>query len=184
LWSRGVLPIPATGALLRLASGERWRYGLVLANPVALAQALAGAGGAPVWERTPTREALYANARLAIRRSRLDQPWVKFGLLPVALALPAFRLHQHIAYGGGLGEYYTFGLKAYLTTFSLWWAAWAISVVLCAAALRAAIEAGTLLTVLVSPEKAVNTRRWLERLGLAGLYLGLPAWLLMKALGA
>lgn len=177
------LPIPACGASLRLASGERWRFGLVLTNPGALAQALASAGGAPVWERAPTREALYANARLAIRRCRLDQPWVKFGLLPVLLALPAFRLHQHIAYGGGLGEYYTFGLKAYLTTFSLWWAAWAIGVVLCAAAIRAAIEAGTLLSVFVSPEKTVNTRRWLERMGLAGLYLGLPTWLLMKALG-
>jgi apolipoprotein N-acyltransferase len=178
------LPIPAPGVLLRLASGERWRYGLALANPTALAQALAAAGGAPAWERAPTFEAMYANARLAIRRSRLDHPLVKFILLPIALALPAFRLHQHIAYGGGLGEYYTFGLKAYLTTFSLWWATWAISVVLCAAALRAAIELGTLLTVLVRPEQAVNTRRWLERLGLVALYLGLPAWLLVNALGS
>ena len=65
---------------------------------------------------------------------------------------------------------------------ALWWAAWAIGVVLCAAALRAAIEAGTLAAVLVRPGQALAVRRWLERLGLAALYLGLPAWLLLRVL--
>ena len=53
------------------------------------------------------------------------------------LALPAFRLHQHIAYGSTFGEYFhTFGLKAYLTTLLLWWATWAIGVATSAALLR------------------------------------------------
>ena len=34
-------------------------------------------------------------------------------LLLLLLALPAFHLHQNIAYGGGFGELYTFGAKAY-----------------------------------------------------------------------
>ena len=118
-----------------------------------------------------------------MQRTRLDHPFSKFVLLPVALALPAFRLHQHIAYGGSFGEYYSFGLKAYLTTFSIWWAAWAIGVVLTAAALRAVVEAGTLMAVLLRPETAINVRRWLERLALATLYLGLPTWLLLRAFG-
>ena len=54
--------------------------------------------------------------------------------------------------------------------------------VLCAAALRAAIEAGTLVVVLLRPGQAIDARRWLERLGLAALYLGLPAWLLLRML--
>ena len=54
---------------------------------------------------------------------------------------------------------------------------------LCAAALRAAIEAGTVAGVLLSPARAGRARRQLERLGLAGLYLGLPAWLLARLLG-
>lgn len=178
------VPVPGPGASLRLVSGERWRYGLALANPTTLARALALTGGAPTQESTPSRETTYAKARLAIRRGRLDHPFVKFVLFPIALALPAFRLHQHIAYGSSFGEYYTFGLKAYLTAFSLWWAAWAIGVVLSAAALRAAIEAGTMLAVLLRPGQAINIRRWLERLGLAALYLGLPTWLLLRALGA
>jgi apolipoprotein N-acyltransferase len=176
------VPIPGPGASLRLVSGERWRYGLALANPTALARALISAG-APTQERTPSRGTTYAKARLAIRRGRIDQPFAKFFLFPIALALPAFRLHQHIAYGSGFGEYYTFGLMAYLTSFALWWAAWAIGVVLIAAALRAAIEAGTLLAVLLRPGQAIDIRRWLERLGLAALYLGLPAWLLLHVFG-
>jgi apolipoprotein N-acyltransferase len=174
------VPAPGPGASLRLACGERWRYGLAHADPMALARALAAAGGAPVQESTASRAMTYAHARLAIRRGRLDHPLAKFGMFPLALAIPAFRLHQHIAYGSGFGEYYTFGLTAYLTAFALWWAAWAIGVLLCAAVLRAAIEAGTLVAVLLRPGQAVGARRWLERLGLAALYLGLPAWLLLR----
>jgi len=93
----------------------------------------------------------------------------------------AFRLHQHIAYGNTFGEYYSFGLTAYLTTFAVWWAAWAIGVVLCAAALRAVIEGGTLMAVMLRPAQAFEARRWLEWTG-AALYFGLPVWLAMQVL--
>ena len=174
------VPVPTPGASLRLASGERWRYGLAHADPAGLARALAAAGAGLAPARAPARAAIYAQDRLSIRRGRLDHPLAKFVLFPLALAIPAFRLHQHIAYGSTFGEYHTFGLTAYLTTFALWWAAWAIGVVLCAAVLRAAIEAGTLATVLVRPGQALAVRRWLEGVGRAALYLGLPAWLLVR----
>lgn len=177
------LPIPGSGVSLRRASGERWPYGLAIANPIPLARALAAAGGPPVQLPAPSRKTAYARARAAMRHSRLDTPLAKFVALPLLLAIPAFRLHQHIAYGSGLGEYYTFGLKAYLTTFALWWAAWAIGVVLSAAALRAAIEAGTLLTAALRPGQTADVRHWLERFSLVALYIGLPAWLLVRALG-
>jgi apolipoprotein N-acyltransferase len=174
------LPIPGSGATLRLTSGERWRYGLAHADPGALAQALAAAGGPPVVEPIRSRATAYAQARQATPRGRLDRLPAKFVLFPLLLALPAFRLHQHIAYGGTFGEYQSFGLTAYLSTFALWWAAWVIGVVLCAAALRAAIEAGTLMAVLLRPAQATAARGWLERAGLALFYLGLPAWLLLR----
>lgn len=174
------IPIPGPGASLRLASGERWHYGVAFADPFALALALRAAGGAALREVPPSRATLYARARLAIRRGRLGRPLAKFVLLPLALAIPAFRLHQHIAFGSALGEYYTFGLMAYLKGLALWWAAWAIGVVLCAAVLRATIEAGTMAGVLLHPSASIEVRRWLERLGLAVLYLGLPAWLLLR----
>ncbi len=178
------LPVPAAGLALRLASGQRWRYGLALANPLAFAAALAGAGGPQGFEQPGATMGVYARARLALRRRKLDRPLVKFGLLPLALAIPAFHLHQHIAYGSAFGEYYTFGLKAYLLAFGLWWAAWSIGVVLSAALLRAAIEAGTLLAALLHPGRTIDIRRWLERAGRAALYLGLPGWLLANLVGA
>jgi apolipoprotein N-acyltransferase len=174
------LPIPGTGASLRLTSGERWRYRFVHADPAGLARALRAAGGAPAQESAPSRATMYAQARVAPRRRRLDHPLAKFALYPLVLAVPAFRLHQHIAFGSTFGEYYTFGLSAYLTSFALWWAAWAIGVVLWAATLRAAIEAGTLLVVLVRPARTADARNRLERLALAAFYLGLPAWLLLR----
>lgn len=169
------LPIPGAGASLRLVSGERWRYDLAHADPAGLAAALTVA--IPASPATT-----YAQARRATPRGRLHEPLFKFVLFPLVLAIPAFRLHQHIAYGGAFGEYQTFGLTAYLTSFALWWAAWAIGVVLCAAALRAAIEAGTLLTLLLRPGQAIGARRWFEGLGLAVLYLGLPALLAVRML--
>ncbi|WP_254504553.1 apolipoprotein N-acyltransferase [Duganella vulcania] len=172
------LPVPGAGVALRLASGQRWRYGLALANPLAFAAALSVAGVPRSVERTGAVMGVYARARLALRRRKLDLPLAKFVLLPLALAIPAFHLHQHIAYGSAFGEYYTFGLKAYLVAFALWWAAWSIGVVLSAALLRAAIEAGTLMAALLRPGRAVEVRGWLERAGRLALYLGLPGWLL------
>jgi apolipoprotein N-acyltransferase len=177
------LPVPGPGLSLRLASGERWRYGLALSRPDAFARLLAPAGVTRARGAPASAARRYGQAAQALRRNRLDAPWIKFGLLPLLLALPAFRLHQHIAYGGTFGEYLTFGLKAYLTTFGLWWAAWIIGVVLCAAALRAAIEAGTLAGVLLAPARALDARRVLERISLAALYLGLPIWLVVRISG-
>ena len=179
-WS---LPVPGPGAALRLRTGERWRPGLALAHPEGLARALSVAGASTIATVTPLHAGRYAQASAALARGRLAHPLLKFGLLPLLLAIPAFRLHQHIAYGGTFGEYDTFGLKAWLTTFALWWAAWTIAVVLCAAAVRALIEAGTLAGVVFAPASAIAARRELERWGLAALYLGMPAWLLLRTVG-
>lgn len=129
----------------------------------------------------PSRAARYAQAVASVRRGRLDSPWLKFLLFPLLLALPAFHLHQNIAYGGWFGEFYTFGLKAYGLTFALWWASWTMGVVLCAAALRAVVEAATLLTLAVHLPQTAAVRATLERMALAVLYLGLPGWLLLHA---
>ncbi len=187
------VPLPTFGAALRLRTGTRWRYGLAgvhggamtttLATALAAAHGPAPAAAAPAPTAAARGLDTYAQALPALAGSRWQRPWAKFGLLPLVLALPAFRLHQHIAYGGTLGEYLSYGLAAYLKAFALWWAAWAIGVVLCAAVLRAAIEAGALLAAALHPARATAIRRGLERLGLATLYIGLPAWLLLRLAG-
>jgi apolipoprotein N-acyltransferase len=174
------LPIPGRGASLQLTSGQA--CGLAHAHPVALARVLVAAGAA-VPAQSPTRTSLYAQARGAMRRGWLDHPLLKFGLLPLVLAVPAFRLHQHITFGSSFGEYEAFGLTAYLAAFALWWAAWAIGVVLTAAGVRAVIEAGTLMTLALRPAQMIDARRWFERFGLVVLYLGMPLWLLVRIFG-
>jgi apolipoprotein N-acyltransferase len=175
------LPLPGTGASLRLTSGERWPYGLALPDPWALALAL----GVPVHEQPLSRAWwAYARSRTQQAPNRLDHPAFKFLLLPFLLAVPAFQLHQKIAYGSAFGEFYSFGLGAYLTAFALWWAAWIAGVVLCAAAVRAMVELAAFVGALARPQHAMALRAWLERLGLAALYLGLPAWLLLRAVAS
>jgi apolipoprotein N-acyltransferase len=178
------LPIPGSGLALRLADGRHYR--LALARPDALAAALAATGGPQQQQQQQQQQQhravlqTYVQAGLSVRHSRLDHPLAAYALLPFLLAMPAFHLYQHIAYGSAFGEYYSFGLRAYLTAFGLWWAAWSIGVVLGSALLRAAIEAATLLAALVRPGRAADVKRSLERLRRVALYFGLPAWLLMR----
>ncbi len=170
-------PLPGSGASLRLHAGGRWAPGLLMPNPWALAAAL----DLPVtpW---PQRLAAWASSRSAHAQGHLGHPAVKFLLLPLLLAIPTFHLHQNIAYGSPLGEFYSFGLRAYLGAFSLWWAAWMAGVAACAAVLRVLIEVVSLAAALVRPPSTASARRGLERLGAGLLYAGLPAWLLVRLL--
>ncbi len=147
-------------------------------------EANTGDGGAPMTPVAPAWAARYAQASLAPRGHHfLNHALTKFALLPFLLALPAFRLHQHIAFGGSFGEAQMFGVAAYAKGFALWWAAWAIGVMLVAAVLRALIECITLAVVLWRPARVPVVRPTLERLGLAALYLGIPAWLALRFVG-
>jgi apolipoprotein N-acyltransferase len=177
------LPAPRPGLHLRLANGRRWTHGLALDRPRALLNALSRAGTSfsPGRPGTVSTMAL-AELRAAEPRRWFDHAWVKFGLFPLPLALVAFRLHQIIAFGGPLGEYYTHGLPAYLTGLLIWWASWSLGMMLFAAALRVAIEALSLPAMLWSNGRAVNARRALEWLGRLLYFVGVPAWLLVLLL--
>ncbi|RTL44467.1 MAG: apolipoprotein N-acyltransferase [Burkholderiales bacterium] len=170
------LPCPAEGASLRLHTGRTWPHRLSLRNPWALAAAL----GLPL-AAAPGRLATYARARATGPRSRLGHPVLTFGLLPLLLAVPAFTLHQNIAFGSPFGEFHSFGLTAYLQALALWWAAWAVGVVVCSVVVRATIEAVAAGAALVQPEAAPASRATLERLGLLILLAGMPTWLLVRA---
>lgn len=178
------LPLPGPGLTLQLRTGQKWPYGLALRNPADLSQALGPVqpANAPGWCQSMLT--LFTRARESIRHSRLEHPVVKYLLFPLLLALPAFRLHQHIAYGSTFGEYYSFGLKAYLTTLCLWWATWAIGVATSAALLRLSMEALSFIVTLLRPQQAGDSRYLIECMGLAALYLGMPLWLVVRLSGA
>ena len=100
-------------------------------------------------------------------------------LLP---AMFAFRLHQHIAYGGTFGEWQTFGATAWLTGAALWWAGWIVGLAVFAAVLRAVVEAACLAIAWGMPARAATARRLLEGGARAVYYLGVPAWLVLRVL--
>lgn len=175
------LALPRSGVDLQLASGRRWTHGIALADPQALQQALAAAGSPVQWaDRLSGKMAAHAAHRAAATRRRLDHPLIKFMLFPLLPALPAFRLHQHIAFGGTFGEYYSYGLWAWLSGLAIWWVAWSIGLMLFAAGLRIVIEAGALAALLGGPTRALGARHALEWLGRAIFYIGVPVWLVLR----
>jgi apolipoprotein N-acyltransferase len=177
------IPLPRSGVDLWLASGGRWPHGIALHDPVALLQALDAAGApARLADAGPARIAALATARASGRHRWLDHPLVKFVAFPLLPALLAFRLHQQIAFGGTFGELYTYGPQAWLFGLLFWWAAWSLGLMLFAAALRIAVEAGTASCVWWRPAAAVDTRRALLGLARALFYLGVPVWLVLRVL--
>ena len=177
------IPLPQGGVHLQLASGQRWPHGVSLADPLALQRALAAAGSpARIEAGVPTRLAGWAHARAATIHRWLDHGVVKFVLFPMLPAAVAFRLHQMIAYGGPFGEYYTYGLKAWLTGALIWWASWALGLMLFAAAMRLVIEIVTALALPLSTARATDARDAVSWLARVVYYLGVPAWLAFRLL--
>ncbi len=170
------VPLPASGVSLRLRSGTRFRWGLAVPDPVHLGDALRDAGANVDTPARRSGAARYASAKHAARRW-WQHPlfkYVVFGLVP---ALPVFRLHQWIAYGGTFGEYYTYGLQAYLLALAIYWGTFIVYLVCYGALLRAVAEVIALAVAYTAPGRARAARTAVER-AVALLYFGaVPAFL-------
>lgn len=183
------LPVPACppsglGVWLRLRSGRRFQRALLIADALGFWRSLRAAGApVPVLDSRAQFWAGYVSARASARQRWLDHGAVRFGLFPLLLALPAFRLHQIIAYGGTFGEWQAHGAAAWFTGLLIWWAAWSIGLMLFAALLRIGIECLALLLTSLVPRHLALARSWLEIGGRGLYYLSAPAALLLKLLG-
>ena len=175
------LPLPGAGLVLWLRSGRRLRDALEADDPAALLDALAGGGDRrPAPTLHPTVAYAHAAAsRAAWRWYHYLWKFVLFALAPTAVL---FNAHQHIAYGGTLGEYYLLGPAAYLQTFALYWIAVAVHLVLFAGLWRVVAETTAWLATWAAPSRAARVRRIAE-LGCAVLYYaGVPALLALRFL--
>jgi apolipoprotein N-acyltransferase len=172
------VPLPGGGLWLRLRSGRRFRYGLQVGDPIALIEALAVAGRAESL-RAATRQpaAIYVRSAPGASR-RWYQPLLKFVVFGLVPTLPLFRLHQWIAYGGTFGEYYMYGLKAYLLAFAIYWANFSVHLVLYAAVLRAFAEPIVLGTAYAAPAAVPRVRRLVETANRFLYYGGVPLFLI------
>jgi len=172
------IALPRSGVDVRLASGRRWTTGIGIADPLALHRALLQAQAPVRWANAASEwMARYAAIRATNMQHWLDRAWLKFVVFPLLPALPAFRLHQHIAFGGTFGEYYSYGLFAWLSGLLIWWVAWMIGLMLFAAGLRIAIEAVSISLMLAARARAGDGRHVLEWLGRAAFYIGVPVLL-------
>jgi apolipoprotein N-acyltransferase len=174
------VPIPGAGLGLVLGSGRRLAVELRVADPVALVDAMVAAGASPTLRddlRSPA--AVYGRTRGAPRR--WWQLLLQFPVFALVPALPVFRLHQWIAFGGTFGEYYTYGLQAYLLAFAMQWWTFTIHLVLYATVLRTLAELVVLAAARLVPARAAAARRVVERAYWFLYVAGVPAFLVRLA---
>jgi hypothetical protein len=173
------VPLPGPGFSLSMRSGRRLRWGLQDADPTPLLLALAEAGGVEA-ARSATQHPnlVYANVkRSVVRRWRWYHLAGKFVLLALGPTAVLFNAHQHIAYGGFLGEYYLLGLRSYLETFGIYWTTVTIYLVLYASVWRGMAEGVALVTAHVAPSRAARVRRAVETACRVVYYAGVPVLL-------
>jgi apolipoprotein N-acyltransferase len=163
-------PLPGRGFSLRLRSGRVLGYVVECAD---LAAAV---------DRLSLRPAVVDDGALAYARAKeaggggfWQRPWVKYVLFALPLAAIFFNAHQHIAYGGTLGQYYLEGLAAWLQTFGVYWATMSMYLLLYASVWRGLAEAVALSTAFVAPPRAAAVRRAVEFACLVLFYGGVPA---------
>lgn len=177
------LPLPRGGLHLRLASGRRLSPAITIDDPMALQRSLAEAGSpAAIANGLPKRLSELAALRTAAPLRWFDAGWFKFGLFPLLIAMPAFRLHQMIAFGSIFGELYTYGPMAWLTGLGIWWASWTAGLMLFAAVLRVLIEVVNLTASAVGSSFAMDLRQRFETGARLLYFIGVPAFLLLSIL--
>jgi hypothetical protein len=171
-----MLPLPGPGVSFALRSGRRLPHGLEAADPVPLLAALGESAAA----RHPV--VVWAHARAASppwRWHHLLWKFVGFALAPAAVL---FNAHQHIAFGGTLGQYYLEGLGPYLRTFCLYWLTVSGFLILWASAWRALGEGFALAAAVVAPSHAARVRRAVEVACRLVFYAGVPALVAVRFL--
>jgi hypothetical protein len=175
------IPLPGPGFSLVGSSGRRLGYGLQMRDPAPAILALAEQGGIE-----PARAALdhptivYGRAKAGAGRWRWYHLVVKFPLFALAPAAVLFNAHQHIAYGGALGEYYLLGLGPFLQTVAIYWATTTIYCVLWASLWRGPAEAASLVAARVAPSRAAGVRRAAEIACRVLYYGGVPVLLAIR----
>jgi hypothetical protein len=175
------LPAPGPGLAVSLRSGARLPAGLQTDDPDALLDLLAAAGVDAAQARThPT--VVYARERARTRKRgalRHVVKFVLFGALPAAIF---FNAHQHIAYGGTLGQYHLQGAGPYVETAVLYWGLTSIFLVLYASVWRGLAETASLAAAWLAPGRAGAVRRAAERACAWLYYGGVPLLVLYRFL--
>jgi len=174
------LPLPAAGFWLRMRSGARFSDGFFVPNLGGLLRLLRASGASDVVgnvKRHPS--VLYAQSKYDAA-SRFDRPVYKYILFALVPTVPLFRLRQILTYGGVFGEYYTFGLKAYLLGFGVFWVLYGVYLLMYAALLRTVTEGVALGVAWAIPSYAAAVRRACEVAQRVLYFGGVPIVLILR----
>jgi hypothetical protein len=125
---------------------------------------------------------VFARAKAPWARRRWTHWLVRYGLFGLAPAAVLFNAHQHIAYGGPLGQYHLLGPTAYARTFATYWLTVVIYLLLYGGVWRGAAEALALAAAWAIPARAAAARRAAELACRLGYYGGVPAILAVRFL--
>ena len=174
------LPLPCPGVDVVLGSGRRLSPELGAEDPAPLLRALADAGVAAAGAALAHPMVVWATARAAWGRWRWPHLVVRFPLFALLPTAVLFNAHQHIAYGGLLGQYYLLGLRAYVVTFAIYWSTVTVYQVLYASVLRGLAELGCVLAAAVAPSRATRVRRAAEHVVRVLYYAGVPVMLALR----
>jgi hypothetical protein len=176
------LPLPGPGLRLVLASNRSFERRLVLPDPAALLTAL---GEALLSARSALAHPAvrFATARLTHGRRRWPYLVVKYGVIPLVLAILVFRLHQYIMYGGPFGQYHLLGLASYLRAFLVRWMGVLGGLVVYAGLVRFAVEALSFGGTYLVANHARGIRRAAEIVADIAYFVLIPAYVLALLLG-
>lgn len=172
------LPLPAPGVTLIDGAGRRLPYGLATGDPAAVLDVLAGAAA----DLTPARANPTVIAAATRRRRGRLAPIVKFAGLGTMPALILFYTHQHIAYGGAVGQYHLEGLRPYLATLWQYWATTVILLLSYAGCWRIAGELLVWAAAWAGAGAARRVRALVEALCSIAYYGGVPLFLALRYL--
>ncbi|WP_375765326.1 hypothetical protein NR798_26810 [Archangium gephyra] len=165
------LPMPGAGVSLRMKSGRGFQYGLRVADPLPVLEAMGKEAHHPL--------TAFAHARATVIRRRWSHVALKFVLFPLVPTVIMFQLNQRITYGGPFAQYRMYGLGPYLQSFFTYWIYFTALLVLFASLWRVLSELVAFAAAWISPGRARGVRRFVE-VASAVLYYGgfcsLVAW--------
>ncbi len=174
------VPLPGSGLVIRTRGGRR----LTLRNDgiAAWLDALLGAGCEPARAARARAEVAFAEARQGVRGAFWRRTTLRFVFVVLPVTLVAFNAHQHIAYGGALGQYYLEGFVPFLRTLSEYALTASLYVLLYASTWRIAIELASFAATRIAPSRAATVRRVAEITSAIAVYAGVPALLALRFL--
>ena len=175
------LPLPSTGLSIRTLDSKSDTLSCSTPNPLRLIEMIREHG-------IPQEEASRIETgalRYACARARAwSAPWwwflIKFPGFALLPTIPLFRVHQIIAYGSPLGEYYLYGAGPFLAGFAIYFGTLTIYLVLFAATIRAIAEPLAFVVTIAAPPYSQGFRTTAERACAFVYYLGVPSAVLLR----